>query len=359
MRLHIENFKCFENINININDLTVFVGANGVGKSTSIQALLLLRETVENLHLKSIPLNDVYGLLLGTSASVIHQGAESNMIRLVFTDIANKELSAEYESDIYQEQLSMKVVNYHKGETFLEKRPFYYISAERLGPRFSQRMKHLEFDTVGIQGENTAQILVKRLKIRKELMSANTENPNLLRQVNFWLKTILPDVEVEADSDNKYMTAQIRVRNTFTAESSVLATNIGFGISYVLPIIVQALVAEEGSMMIVENPEAHLHPAAQSSMGEFLAMIADNNVHVVVETHSDHIISGFQLYIAKYPHFSDKVTINSISIDNTIGQPIVDEVSIDEKGDITAWPKGFLDQAQIDFVKLNELQRNV
>lgn len=359
MKLHIENFKCFENIDININDLTVFVGANGVGKSTSIQALLLLRETVENLHLKSIPLNDVYGLLLGTSTSIIHQGAESNIVKIVFTDNADNELFGEYESDIYQEQLCIEVVNHHRGKTFLEEQPFYYVSAERLGPRFSQRMKHLAFDTVGIQGENTAQILVKRLKIRKELMFPNTENPNLLRQVNFWLKAILPGVEVEADSDDKYMTAQIRVRNAFTAESSVLATNIGFGISYVLPIIVQALVAEPDSIMIVENPEAHLHPAAQSSMGEFLAMIADNGVHVIVETHSDHIISGFQLYVAKHPQFSNKVTINSISINNTIGQPFVEGVSIDDKGDITAWPKGFLDQAQIDFVKLSELQRNV
>ena len=68
-------------------------------------------------------------------------------------------------------------------------------------------------------------------------------------------------------------------------------TATGFGISYVIPIVVQALVAStmNNSVLIIENPEAHLHPYSQSQLGKFLTLVALNGVQIIVETHSEHI----------------------------------------------------------------------
>ena len=72
-------------------------------------------------------------------------------------------------------------------------------------------------------------------------------------------------------------------------------TNMGFGVSYALPVITAGLLAPAGSLLVVENPEAHLHPAGQSRVGRFLAHLAASGVQVVAETHSDHVLNGVRL----------------------------------------------------------------
>ena len=72
----------------------------------------------------------------------------------------------------------------------------------------------------------------------------------------------------------------------------------GFGLTQVLPIVVAALSADEGDILLVENPEVHLHPAGQALMGQFLAKVALAGVQVIVETHSDHILNGVRVAVA-------------------------------------------------------------
>ena len=117
--------------------------------------------------------------------------------------------------------------------------------------------------------------------------------------------------------------------------------------------------------MIVENPEAHLHPSAQSKIGQFLAVIALSGVNVIVETHSDHVINGIQIATARRTISKEYVTINFFSkgenqqAENQTKnrQPIITEITINEKGELSRWPKGFFDQTQIDYVKLLDLRR--
>jgi predicted ATPase len=109
--------------------------------------------------------------------------------------------------------------------------------------------------------------------------------------------------------------------------------------------------------MIVENPEAHLHPSAQSKIGKFLAMVANSDVNVIVETHSDHFINGIQIATAMNEISTDLVTINFFSQDDNSTQPKIDSISINDKGELSEWPKGFFDQTQIDFVQLFKIRK--
>ena len=175
----------------------------------------------------------------------------------------------------------------------------------------------------------------------------------------------MPEVSVSGRIDHQMQCAQIIVENHYTKGDPVIATNIGFGISYVLPIIVTGLIAKPGTIMIVENPEAHLHPSAQSKIGQFLAVIAQSGVNVIVETHSDHVINGIQIATARRTISKEYVTINFFSkgenqqAENQTKnrQPIITEITINEKGELSRWPKGFFDQTQIDYVKLLDLRR--
>ena len=81
------------------------------------------------------------------------------------------------------------------------------------------------------------------------------------------------------------------------ASSEYRPTNVGFGITYALPIVVSALSARPGSLLIVENPEAHLHPRGQVKMGELLCQASEAGIQVLIETHSDHVLNGIRLAV--------------------------------------------------------------
>jgi predicted ATPase len=117
------------------------------------------------------------------------------------------------------------------------------------------------------------------------------------------------------------------------------------------------LIAKEKSFIVIENPEAHLHPAAQAAMGKFLATMSHAGLNIIVETHSDHIIEGIQLYVADNPKWHDCVTINCFGKKDGENQPDVESITFDEKAVFSGWPEGFMDQSQIDFSELRKIRK--
>lgn len=355
------NFKCFKDITIPLNRLTVLLGMNGAGKSSAIQALLLLKNAVVGRLVGTvIPLNESFDLNLGTFNDIINQDENDGNIKISYFEDEICRASVRFVEDERQ-QLGVSIASLDKHRIDTSLKYMYYLGAERIGPRVSQPIRQMSYLNVGTHGEYTAQVIDSdggRKKVRTECMYKGTKNPILPAQVNKWLSFIIPGVEVIANTDFSALRASIRMVNPYYDASYVLPTNIGFGISYVLPIIVAGLIAKKGGMLIIENPEAHLHPAAQSAMGEFLGMIAKSGVYVIVETHSDHIISGMQLFAAKHPEFSSMITIDNFSIDEVERQPRVDAIGLSPYGEILDWPEGFLDQAQKDFIKLSHINLN-
>lgn len=397
IRFNINNFKCFYDASININRLTILAGANGFGKSSVIQALLFMRRTIEhcakwdgrkytaeidcNLN---VELNGAYCLSLGLSNNIIPIEADiKSMLTLQFQ--AGKDgIGFSYELN---DEKSFLWLNLSEDKIDIQgdvenlpifNQSFYYLNAERIGPRVAQKIKFHDYPNVGCQGEYTAQILSEYGDITGKIYSNNIvvdearrfdikedSNGSLLRQTQLWLQYLMPEVSVSGRIDHQMQCAQIIVENHYTKGDPVIATNIGFGISYVLPIIVTGLIAKSGTIMIVENPEAHLHPSAQSKIGQFLAVIAQSGVNVIVETHSDHVVNGIQIATARHTISKEYVTINFFSkggnqqVENQTKnrQPIITEITINEKGELSRWPKGFFDQTQIDYVKLLDLRR--
>lgn len=355
-RIEIVNFKCFKDQEFLLPNLTVLVGANGMGKSTVIQSLLLVRSIKDfNESSDLIPLNGSFGLELGTNASVINQEVGGNTMKFVIHDENDKLLfEAILEGSTDEEMLDMKksysCITIGEGIMADE---FYFLSAERSGPRVSQRIVPQSFLNTGYMGEYTGQILSKKIqKIDNDRKHPDVMTPYLLDHVNAWLGEILPGVEVTAERNIPMQTCQVRLRNRRSMEF-VESTNIGFGISYALPIIVQGLVAEKGRYFVVENPEAHLHPSAQTSMGKFLAMLAEKGLHVVIETHSDHLLDGIQIYSATHPNLREDVVIYNFGLDG-VNNLTINPIKIDEDFDYTEWPDGFMDQTNKNYKEFVE-----
>jgi predicted ATPase len=123
--------------------------------------------------------------------------------------------------------------------------------------------------------------------------------------------------------------------------------NVGFGLTQVLPIVVAALSAKPEDILLIENPEVHLHPAGQMLMGRFLAEVAHAGVQVVVETHSDHVLSGVRRIIKASQLKADRVAIHFFR-PRSEGVTQVVSPSIDPSGSIDEWPDGFFDQFDQD-----------
>ena len=360
--LKIENFKCYKKGNVEFKDLTVLVGANGAGKSSIIQSILLLREAIFSYTGHKLPLNDFRGQKLGQGVDIVYNNDTSKNIKLSWNVDSPMKTSRVTLGIPYSDaMLDMDIVRKTIGKNDLTNPEFHFLSADRLGSTIAQPIKSSDYPEVGEKGQYCAQLLADKFtyKVQSNRLYAPRTSPYLIDQTNLYLKDIFPGVEIDAHVANEMQTAQVLIRNS-VKKSFGVSTNVGFGISYLLPIIVTGLIANSGTLIIVENPEAHLHPAAQSQVGKFLAKIAATGTRVIVETHSDHLINGMQYYAVANPDFLSKIIINNFSITDKIGtnqgKIKVVPITLSANGDYTFWPDGFMDQSRKDLYELYKIR---
>lgn len=128
-----------------------------------------------------------------------------------------------------------------------------------------------------------------------DLKHPNTKYNDIATQVNAWVSEITPHTEVEVKNLKSNFDLFFRFENS----RAFRAENVGFGLSYALPIVVALLSAEPDSLILIENPEAHLHPQGQSKLAQLMALAAQNGIQIIAETHSDHILNGAAVMVAK------------------------------------------------------------
>lgn len=367
MNFRIERFKCFESVNIPINQLTVFCGANASGKSTIIQSLLLYRASAGLTKKSTISVNSSAGLSLGNAENLLHQRSSdtSDSLKFGFEKNSNKEtydflelcpLEQENPNHTNSASRSLYIKSTPNAHLIDDKTPFYftYLGAERNGPRLAQEDFSDEAAAdrlLGIKGEFIAEVLLnrERKKIRSELVYPFRETSKgvdalLLQATQDWMSSIVGAIEIQP-SENGNAPPSLNFKRPGLYSEWVTSTNTGFGISYTLPIVVAGLLATQGGFLIIDSPEAHLHPAAQTALAKFLAWVASAGVNVIIETHSDHILDGIRLAtltngLRLKPHNCSILNINRDEDDN----PRIDVIQISESGSLSQWPRGFFDQ---------------
>ncbi|HFZ0399796.1 TPA: DUF3696 domain-containing protein, partial [Klebsiella pneumoniae] len=184
----------------------------------------------------------------------------------------------------------------------------------------------------------------------QERLHLNAVNSTLIENTIKWLQDICPNISLNTD----YIDGTDLVGLNYSFErklgisNNYRSTNVGFGISYVLPVIVQCLKAEKGDLLIIDTPEAHLHPQGQSKLGELFSKTASDGVQVIVETHSDHVINGIRKSVVtgfivpndvNFYFFEMVDSENDISSHTNILSP-----KLDENAKFDFWPNGFFDE---------------
>ncbi|MCZ4618455.1 AAA family ATPase [Rhodococcus qingshengii] len=356
-KIILENFKKFRKFELDLGNLTVLTGLNGSGKSTVIQSLLLSYQA-SLVGRNKVPLVAAPGLDLGRASDVL------------CVDSPNSQITIAIESD-HQYQWVFDTGN-SGDEPFLDVvsspdqppapfgesgQRFTFLSAERLGPRTSHPINHLAPNeiSIGEDGRYAAHILAThdRQEVPEELRHPGAGTIKTLgAQTEAWMSQLVGPVQFEAALIPRTSMATLRVRTPGNMGEWMLPTNTGFGISYSLPIIISGLIASSGGLMIVDSPEAHLHPSAQSAIGVFLAAVANSGVQVVVETHSDHVLNGIRRAVA----VEKKICETDVNI-YFFGDEGEIKLKIDENGKIDSWPTGFFDQMDVDLNKIINSRR--
>jgi len=127
---------------------------------------------------------------------------------------------------------------------------------------------------------------------------------------------------------------------------------VGFGLTQLFPILVAILAAQKGDVVLVENPEVHLHPQAQQNIGSLLARVSASGVQVIVETHSDHVLNGIRLAAKSKIIAADDVAIHFFSPTQADGVFTPKSPKVDADGRLDAWPEGFFDQFDLALSRL-------
>jgi predicted ATPase len=182
-------------------------------------------------------------------------------------------------------------------------------------------------------------------KVVSEKLCLGQDSETVLQQTEEWLNEIFDGAKVALKAERDTISMSYNTKHT---PNRYKPSNVGFGYSYILPIIVSGLIARDGEILIVENPEAHLHPAAQSRLTKFLAKVASCGVQVFIETHSEHILNALRVVSVSKDYEIKNTDISILYFQNDENQ-LVTPIPINPDGGIDTWPDGFFDQTDKDF----------
>ena len=396
-KIKLMHFKCFEQLSLDCKPLNLLCGLNGTGKSSVIQALLVLRQSFETGELLAgrLALNGDWAAV-GTGADVLFEDAEREVLGFALesggiegpwemefdcstADLLNllpskarapkgrpgeEVLHSPLDKDRIGEEVfrGKFVERSYVPSAWRDVPPFgghlVCVNAERVGP---QKLYPVSTDVpsrrddFGTSGEYAWDYLNRH---QNDLLQADDprcfegKDRPLLAIVDQWMQDVCPGAHLQLE---EVRAADAVIAGfTFDRESDVAsrrhsATNVGFGLSYALPVIL-ALLSKPGTLCLIENPEAHLHPRGQTKLAELAARASKAGVQVIAETHSDHFMDGVRIAVRDGLIEPEDAAFHYF--ERTGNQTVVTSPEIDSDGRLSSWPIGFFDQHDENLARL-------
>lgn len=357
----LKNFKVFENESFNIKPLTLITGVNGMGKSTLIQSLLFLKQNYELGYLsnpkKKLRLKHDF-VNLESTGDICYTFAEEKDVCISIKEREGNEYNWILDaSEAASEEINYTYTGNDIHELSLFNDRFIFLEADRWGPKAQYNKSEFRaYNTsLGIQGELTPAYLNNALSMNEEIGIKEMRHPNLKEEqiqltenVNAWMAQIMQVPSLKANTteiDKDKIKLEYGMAGTKGKKYSAL--QVGFGFTYCLPIIVALLRAKANDLLIFENPEAHLHPAAQVELGKLIALTASKGVQILIESHSDHILNSLRLARKENVILQDDLNVIFVQRDFGTGDETdityIDEIQITNEGKLSDRPKNFFD----------------
>ena len=367
-RIDLKHFKCFELLRLPLEPLTLLSGTNSSGKSSVLQALVLLQQTMREHEWSTRLMLNGESIKLGAVSDVVDHvhGRHSFEIGIVNDDRSYQWMFTGERTD-----LSFSVNGVIVGDEAFEKPEMLrfllptalpsgdidfarrlvnltYLTAERIGPREIYTFEDRQSATVvGPAGERAISVLYWG---KDEPVLAGLELPGVpktrFHQLQARMRMFFPDFALVLHQIPHTNAITLGMRTSEDTEFH-RPVNVGFGLTQIFPIVVAALSAAEEDILLIENPEVHLHPAGQAMMGQFLAEVAKGGVQVILETHSDHILNGIRRAVKQEIIEPENVALHFFK-PRLEAAAQVESLQLDKSGNVDFWPDGFFDQFDKD-----------
>jgi len=222
-------------------------------------------------------------------------------------------------------------------------RRVFYLGPLRTEPQASYLWSGSPPLDVGRRGEFAVQAL----------LAMRGKNDRVEQQVGDWLKKLglVEAMHLSPVSENRE-NYEVRVKQT-PVSSEVLLPDVGFGVSQILPVLVLCAYAEEGSILLLEQPEMHLHPSAQSELADIIIdAVRKRKLQIIVESHSEHFLRRLQLRIAKEEFSAKDAALYFCHMEN--GESKAELLRLTDDGYIKNWPPNFFGDEMADIVAMTE-----
>ncbi|WP_024593123.1 MULTISPECIES: AAA family ATPase [unclassified Pseudoalteromonas] len=345
--LKITNFKSINEEQLSFKPLTILTGKNSTGKSSVIQSLLLVARNcnIANEYIMQRLVSRY------SDFETIRNKYENAKTVEISIAIDNKKMgfSTTRECKISNLESNNEFLRYEANSSY--KSELFYLNANRDGQEDIAQMSGMKVGETGEFLFGTFENL--KSSILPDYLCNFDNASDLSYQVNMWLSEII-SIETKLKTE-KITDVNVRVMFDTDGLIEIAPSNLGAGVSYVAKIIILCLLAKKDDVVIIENPEIHLHPKSQAQLGVFFSFIANAGIQLIIETHCEHLINKI-----RYQVYNDKIQASDITIlyKNAIREPFK-IISINSNGkytntndEVISFPKGFFDSSVNDLMSI-------
>lgn len=364
-KISFKNYKLFkEEQTLELRPITILIGKNNSGKSAVLKLPTLIAGSLSGEF--SQPFETKYeDVRVGLSPEDFFYNREITNDPLNFNVSKNDELlmSCSIIGDIHN-NVRLKTLNYKgkeidlkitktrgfvpEGEIF-ETFKFDYIEAFRKKPEPNFQKKTSNIIKVGVNGENSYSLYAKYY---------DEQNP-IYKSLSDWYFENFENWKLEVNQiSGSVISYEITLKNG--TNKSINIVNTGSGISQSFPLILRSFMpVEEPTLIIMEEPETHLHPAAHGNLAERFvnSFLEDNNRNYLIETHSENFILRIQRLIADKTLRKEEVKIYYVDYDESEFCSNLKEVIIEDDGEIENWPDNIFNESLDEVIKLRKAQK--
>lgn len=382
--LELTAFKCFGKAAFSFGPLTLLAGVNGGGKSTIVQSILLLHQALSSTDgsfRSDLPLSGPL-TSLGTVRDVIDRerggkrfaiGMGTSEVRVDWTltsltspkDELTAKLSrtnwkavsdtgaAKHGTTLFPAELLLSDAGRSLHSALVNAR---YVPADRIGPAEAYPLvEAAAHRSLGPRAERAIGALYwgRDIDVVPEMRHPSKPHSQLDRQAEAWLRDLFPRV-VQLQVLPVERANLVTLGVAFDEGDLLRSHNIGFGMTYALPIIVALLSAQPGELVLIDSPEAHLHPRAQVAITRLAIVAANAGIQVVLETHSDHVLNAIRVAVYRDLISRRDVRVHFFQAKGLDDEPFFREIKLDKHGGLADRPDGFFDEIDRQLMALIE-----
>ena len=353
-QINIKSLKSISDILIDCSKLNLFVGTNSSGKSTALQSILLVSQNIEQKYGLNGPL-----VSLGEFREAKNFNVSENIIEVALIDDNNAEiyLSIHYDGEAVSVDLNASIEDYTNVLFYTDfcdgmnynKQHIQYLSCNRIGSQDTYQKNLYKLNKFGINGEYAIDYLMEHGSDELEqALIKSMDSFTLLHQVNAWLKYI---INANIMTEDVTGTDVVKARFSLIDGKNLRPKNVGSGISYLISIIILCLGSQKDDIILIENPEIHLHPLSQSRLCEFLYFVSKSGRQLFVETHSDHFFNGIRAGIATGDIIDTDVSVNFFKL-NENNCTVNTRIQFGKRGKILNHVDNLFEQFDIDLNRM-------